>query len=71
MVTVGIHPNLKSMHKTYYDEDYGMSNRERVLNPKSDKHSWCINCDRNLVSEGRKCRVCHCRAGYPRRRFKI
>jgi RNase P subunit RPR2 len=71
MAIVGIHRNLKHMHKTYYDEDYKMTNREKVLNPKADKASYCENCDRDVVLEGQRCSVCHMIAGWPRKRFKI
>ena len=59
------------MHKSYYDDNYSKTNREKTLDPKGDKRSWCEHCDRDLVSEGAKCRVCGYTAGWPRKRFKI
>lgn len=56
------------MHQSYYDIDYKMTNRERKLNPKGDKSSWCI-CDIWKVSDGEKCSNCHRR--HSKYRFKI
>lgn len=71
MKSLGSIPSMSTMHKTYYDTDYKMNNREKVLHPKGDKHSWCEHCDRDLVSEGAKCKTCGYTAGYPRKRFKV
>lgn len=55
------------MHKSYYDEKYSMSNREKRLTPKGDKSSWCL-CDLWKVNDGEKCPNCHRRHG--KLRFK-
>jgi hypothetical protein len=54
------------MHKSYYDEDYRMSNREKVLNPKRG-FGYCM-CDRIQIGDWSKCPICGGRNG--RRRYK-
>lgn len=35
------------------------TNRDTVKQPRSDRSTWCV-CDRSLVQDGGKCRVCGC-----------
>jgi hypothetical protein len=56
------------MHKSYYDTDYKMSNREKVLNPKRG-NTYCGGCDRALVPAGAKCHICGWHEG--RKRYKV
>ena len=59
---------LIDMHKSYYDKEYPMSNREKALNPKTG-NVYCHGCDRALVPDGSKCHVCGRQNG--KKRFKI
>lgn len=56
------------MHKSYYDDEYEMSNREKTKNPRGDKSSWCV-CDVWKTNDGEKCPNCFRRNG--KKRFKI
>lgn len=33
-------------------------NRIKKTEPKSNRHSWCDGCDRNVIRTGEKCKVC-------------
>ena len=47
-------------------EEHTKTNREKRLSPKSNSLHWCFTCDRSLVSNGKKCKVCG-KADFPKR----
>lgn len=40
------------------NREYWETNRTRKTEPKSNRMSWCDNCDRELIRSGEKCPNC-------------
>lgn len=39
------------------------TNREKRLSPKQDGYYWCDKCDRSVVNNWKKCKICGFRSG--------